>query len=40
MRDFGGMISFVLKGDDRIEDASSVLEKFQILSRWPNRWAG
>jgi cystathionine gamma-lyase len=31
MRDFGGMISFVLKGD-RKEDAVAVLEKFQLFS--------
>ena len=31
MRDFGGMISFVLKGD-RQEDAIAVLEKFQLFA--------
>ncbi|MET4106668.1 cystathionine gamma-synthase [Hymenobacter sp. UYP22] len=31
MRDFGGMISFVLKGD-RKEDAIACLEKFQLFS--------
>ncbi|KUG06651.1 cystathionine gamma-synthase [Solirubrum puertoriconensis] len=31
MRDFGGMISFVLK-DDKVEDAVQVLEKFQLFS--------
>ncbi|WP_139925853.1 cystathionine gamma-synthase [Hymenobacter sp. DG01] len=31
MRDFGGMISFVLKGD-RQEDAVACLEKFQLFS--------
>ncbi len=31
MNDFGGMISFVLKGD-RKEDAIAVLEKFQLFS--------
>ena len=31
MRDFGGMISFVLKGD-RKEDAVAVLEKFELFS--------
>ncbi|AYA38626.1 cystathionine gamma-synthase [Hymenobacter oligotrophus] len=31
MRDFGGMISFVLK-DDKVEDAVRVLEKFQLFS--------
>lgn len=31
MRDFGGMISFVLEGD-RMEDAIKVLEKFQYFS--------
>ena len=31
MRDFGGMISFVLKGD-RKEDAIAVLEKFQLFA--------
>ncbi|RYZ49144.1 MAG: PLP-dependent transferase [Sphingobacteriales bacterium] len=31
MRDFGGMISFVLKGD-RMEDAIAVLEKFRFFS--------
>ena len=31
MRDFGGMISFVLKGD-RQEDAIAVLEKFQYFT--------
>jgi cystathionine gamma-lyase len=31
MRDFGGMISFVLK-DDKKEDAIAVLEKFQLFS--------
>ncbi|QIX60847.1 cystathionine gamma-synthase [Hymenobacter lutimineralis] len=31
MRDFGGMISFVLKGD-RKEDAVATLEKFQLFS--------
>jgi cystathionine gamma-lyase len=31
MRDFGGMISFVLKGD-RKEDAVTVLEKFQLFA--------
>lgn len=31
MRDFGGMISFVLKGDKK-EDAIAVLEKFQLFS--------
>ncbi|MBX0290937.1 cystathionine gamma-synthase [Hymenobacter sp. HSC-4F20] len=31
MRDFGGMISFVLKGD-RQEDAVATLEKFQLFS--------
>ena len=31
MRDFGGMISFVLKGD-RKEDAVACLEKFQLFS--------
>ncbi|WP_324676047.1 cystathionine gamma-synthase [Hymenobacter sp. GOD-10R] len=31
MRDFGGMISFVLKGD-RKEDAVAVLEKFQLFA--------
>ena len=31
MRDFGGMISFVLKGD-RQEDAIAVLEKFQLFT--------
>ncbi|MGI4884303.1 MAG: cystathionine gamma-synthase [Janthinobacterium lividum] len=31
MRDFGGMISFVLKGD-RQEDAVAVLEKFQLFT--------
>ncbi|RTQ50294.1 cystathionine gamma-synthase [Hymenobacter gummosus] len=31
MRDFGGMMSFVLKGD-RVEDATAVLEKFQLFS--------
>ena len=31
MRDFGGMMSFVLKGD-RVEDAVAVLEKFQLFS--------
>ncbi|UYZ59097.1 cystathionine gamma-synthase [Hymenobacter latericus] len=31
MRDFGGMISFVLKGD-KVEDAVQVLEKFQLFS--------
>ncbi|UPL48280.1 cystathionine gamma-synthase [Hymenobacter sublimis] len=31
MRDFGGMISFVLQGD-RKEDAIAVLEKFQLFS--------
>ncbi|WP_151085780.1 cystathionine gamma-synthase [Hymenobacter baengnokdamensis] len=31
MRDFGGMISFVLKGDNK-EDAIAVLEKFQLFT--------
>jgi len=31
MRDFGGMISFVLKGDKQ-EDAIAVLEKFQLFT--------
>jgi cystathionine beta-lyase len=31
MREFGGMLSFVLKGD-RMEDAFQVLEKFQLFS--------
>jgi cystathionine gamma-lyase len=31
MRDFGGMISFVLKGDSQ-EDAIAVLEKFQLFT--------
>ncbi len=31
MRDFGGMISFVLKGDKK-EDAIAVLEKFQLFT--------
>ncbi len=31
MRDFGGMISFVLKGDKK-EDAIAVLEKFQLFA--------
>ena len=31
MRDFGGMISFVLKGD-KIEDAIAVLEKFKLFA--------
>ncbi|MCC3159143.1 cystathionine gamma-synthase [Hymenobacter sp. 15J16-1T3B] len=31
MRDFGGMMSFVLKGD-KVEDAVAVLEKFQLFS--------
>jgi cystathionine beta-lyase len=31
MRDFGGMISFVLE-HDRVEDAVAVLEKFQLFS--------
>ena len=31
MRDFGGMVSFVLKGD-KVEDAVQVLEKFQLFS--------
>jgi cystathionine gamma-lyase len=31
MRDFGGMISFVLKGDNK-EDAIATLEKFQLFS--------
>ncbi|WP_303310421.1 cystathionine gamma-synthase [Hymenobacter sp. BT730] len=31
MRDFGGMMSFVLKGD-RMEDAVAVLEKFQLFT--------
>ena len=31
MRDFGGMLSFVLKGD-RMEDAFRVLEKFHLFS--------
>ncbi|MHA6249653.1 cystathionine gamma-synthase [Pontibacter sp. CAU 1760] len=31
MRDFGGMVSFVLKGD-KVEDAVSVLEKFQYFT--------
>lgn len=31
MRDFGGMVSFVLKGD-KVEDAVAVLEKFQLFS--------
>ncbi|GAB2960383.1 cystathionine gamma-synthase [Hymenobacter coalescens] len=31
MRDFGGMISFVLK-EDKVEDAVAVLEKFQLFS--------
>jgi cystathionine gamma-lyase len=31
MRDFGGMISFVLKGDNK-EDAIAALEKFQLFS--------
>ena len=37
MRDFGGMISFVLKGD-RMEDAIACLKSSNI-SAWPNRWA-
>ncbi|WP_161889244.1 cystathionine gamma-synthase [Pontibacter russatus] len=31
MRDFGGMVSFVLKGD-QVEDAVSVLEKFKFFT--------
>ncbi|GAB3834515.1 cystathionine gamma-synthase [Hymenobacter jeollabukensis] len=31
MRDFGGMLSFVLKGD-KVEDAVAVLEKFQLFT--------
>ncbi len=31
MRDFGGMVSFVLKGD-KVEDAVNVLEKFQYFT--------
>ena len=31
MRDFGGMVSFVLKGD-KVEDAVSVLEKFKFFT--------
>ena len=31
MRDFGGMVSFVLKGD-KVEDAVSVLEKFRFFT--------
>jgi cystathionine beta-lyase len=31
MRGFGGMMSFVLKGD-RMEDAVAVLEKFELFS--------
>ncbi|WP_439881472.1 cystathionine gamma-synthase [Pontibacter sp. MBLB2868] len=31
MRDFGGMVSFVLKGD-KVEDATRVLEKFKLFA--------